>query len=225
MSAITGTDYAGLDNDGDGIGDTPMIVYPSDGYNIYDYYPMIMEITLPPMASFTENVTCNYAPFAVEFTDTSANAPTEWHWEFGDGATSDVQNPVHIYSTPGTYLVNLTVSNDAGSDTVRMADTGKLILALQPLPSPLKAEWLKKYPMSGVTGAYTYNVVDASDDGFAMAGYTTGANSGLRLTKTDSVATRSGTSSIRPMALDWPSACCLRTMAGSRSPVRTRWAC
>ncbi len=34
---------------------------------------------------------------------------TSWQWNFGDGTTSSDENPVHIYRTPGTYKVTLTV--------------------------------------------------------------------------------------------------------------------
>jgi len=53
-------------------------------------------------------------PKTVEFIDRSSGPPTSWYWEFGDGATSDLQNPVHTYSGPGTYIVSLHVSNSAG---------------------------------------------------------------------------------------------------------------
>ena len=39
-------------------------------------------------------------------------------WDFGDGTTSTDLSPVHYYSEPGSYIVNLTVYNDIGSDTV-----------------------------------------------------------------------------------------------------------
>jgi PKD repeat protein len=34
-----------------------------------------------------------------------------WYWVFGDGATSTLQNPSHIYATPGVYTGSLTVTN------------------------------------------------------------------------------------------------------------------
>jgi PKD repeat protein len=34
-----------------------------------------------------------------------------WYWEFGDGSTSNVQNPTHIYTAKGTYTVKLTVKD------------------------------------------------------------------------------------------------------------------
>jgi gliding motility-associated-like protein len=47
------------------------------------------------------------------FTDVSQNAVT-WHWSFGDGDTSAVQNPVHEYESDGTFDVTLTVTNAIG---------------------------------------------------------------------------------------------------------------
>ena len=37
-----------------------------------------------------------------------------YYWEFGDGTTSQEQNPTHIYDTPNTYTVQLTVTNACG---------------------------------------------------------------------------------------------------------------
>jgi len=69
-----------------------------------------------PVANFTANVTAGDAPLAVRFTDLSTGAMAR-SWNFGDGATSTEQNPVHVYTAAGVYTVNLTVTNDFGSDT------------------------------------------------------------------------------------------------------------
>src|SRR5207253_1402294 len=37
-------------------------------------------------------------------------------WNFGDGGTSSVQNPIHTYSSTGSYTVTLTVSNSCGNN-------------------------------------------------------------------------------------------------------------
>jgi len=88
-----------------------------------------------PLCSFTVSTTVGYAPLYVEFTDTSiapAAAPiTSWHWDFGDGATSSLQNPYHVYETPGTYTVTLTVSNQHGSDSASVTIN---VLAAAPHP-------------------------------------------------------------------------------------------
>ncbi|MDK2974175.1 MAG: hypothetical protein PWP08_546, partial [Methanofollis sp.] len=70
-----------------------------------------------PVAGFTANVTSGEAPLAVAFTDTSSGAPSAWSWTFGDGATSNEQHPVHIYTAAGTYTVGLTAANAAGSNS------------------------------------------------------------------------------------------------------------
>jgi PKD repeat protein len=70
-----------------------------------------------PTASFTATPTSGTVPVDVHFTDTSSGSPTSWAWTFGDGATSTAQNPVHTYSTPGTYSVTLQATNASGSGT------------------------------------------------------------------------------------------------------------
>ena len=53
----------------------------------------------------------------VTFTDLTANAPTEWFWDFADGSTSTEQNPVHEFTTDGVYYVCLTAGNVIGENT------------------------------------------------------------------------------------------------------------
>jgi len=71
----------------------------------------------PPVAAFTANVTEGNAPLAVQFTDQSTGNVTSWSWDFGDGNTSTVQNPVHTYESPGNYIVTLNASNAYGTNT------------------------------------------------------------------------------------------------------------
>jgi PKD repeat protein len=40
---------------------------------------------------------------------------TSWLWAFGDGTTSTLSNPSHVYYTPGAYTVSLTVSGPSGT--------------------------------------------------------------------------------------------------------------
>jgi PKD repeat protein len=72
----------------------------------------------PPVAGFTGSPTSGKAPLSVTFTDSSTNSPTAWQWTFGDGNTSGVQSPVHIYEIPGNFTVSLTASNAGGSSTM-----------------------------------------------------------------------------------------------------------
>ncbi|WP_211530392.1 choice-of-anchor L domain-containing protein [Methanocalculus chunghsingensis] len=70
-----------------------------------------------PVANFIATPTTGPAPLAVAFTDISTGAPTSWAWDFGDGSSALIQNPTHTYTAPGTYTVNLTVTNSLGSDS------------------------------------------------------------------------------------------------------------
>ncbi len=55
-------------------------------------------------------------PLIIHFQDQSSGGITLWQWNFGDGSTSTIQNPVHIYPAGGTYFVCLTVSStDTGN--------------------------------------------------------------------------------------------------------------
>ncbi|MEO1054217.1 MAG: PKD-like domain-containing protein, partial [Bacteroidota bacterium] len=64
--------------------------------------------------------TTNCIDDVVQFNDASFLSSTpfsssiiEWHWDFGDGGSSSLQNPTHQYMDPGTYNVTLTVTTDA----------------------------------------------------------------------------------------------------------------
>jgi FOG: PKD repeat len=70
----------------------------------------------PPIVGFTATPTVGLAPLTVQFNDTSLRSPTSWTWDFGDGSTSTDQNPEHTYTAAGTYSVNLTVTNEYGTE-------------------------------------------------------------------------------------------------------------
>lgn len=42
---------------------------------------------------------------------------TSWHWDFGDGTTSNERNPVHTYENAGEYRVTLTVTTNNGKSS------------------------------------------------------------------------------------------------------------
>jgi len=68
-----------------------------------------------PIADFVANPANGTAPLTVQFNDTSRGSPHSWVWTFGDGDTSTMQNASHQYTNPGSYTVNLTVTNAEGS--------------------------------------------------------------------------------------------------------------
>ena len=59
-----------------------------------------------------------------------------WEWNFGDGTTSNEQNPSHAYERPGLYTVSLTVTNDYGKRTM-VANEVIRVLGDAPLPGEI----------------------------------------------------------------------------------------
>ncbi|MBL0095488.1 MAG: PKD domain-containing protein [Bacteroidetes bacterium] len=67
------------------------------------------------------NIISGCAPLDVTFQDLSPTIPGATHlWTFGDGIVSFLNNPVHTYSSPGTYLPTLTLTS---ADTCSTTDT------------------------------------------------------------------------------------------------------
>lgn len=86
-----------------------------------------------PVADFVADVTSGDAPLTVIFTNLSVGDFTTWAWDFGDGGTSTDANPVHEYTEPGTYTVELTAS---GPDN----DTEEKIAYIEVTDEPLFLE-------------------------------------------------------------------------------------
>ena len=68
-------------------------------------------------AAFSATPLSGPAPLTVTFTNDSSGAYTTSLWGVGDGVTSTLTSPTHVYVATGTYTVTLTVSGTAGSDT------------------------------------------------------------------------------------------------------------
>ena len=91
----------------------------------------------PPRADFQADVLSGIAPHPVQFTDLSTGNPTTWYWDFGDGATSTVQNPRHTYEKSGYYDVTLTIKNAYGESQLLRLDNGvKIWKEDQKAPEP-----------------------------------------------------------------------------------------
>jgi hypothetical protein len=71
----------------------------------------------PPVASFSASPSLSCSG-EVAFSDLSQNQPNNWSWDFGDGNTSNLQDPIHSYQSSGNYSVQLIVSNSLGTDTI-----------------------------------------------------------------------------------------------------------
>ena len=71
----------------------------------------------PPKSRFNVYPIAPVVGDQVEFRNRSLYEPETFLWNFGDGNTSEEENPSHAYDTPGIYTVSLTVSNELGENT------------------------------------------------------------------------------------------------------------
>jgi len=76
---------------------------------------------IPPVPSFTSDVTSGYSPLAVQFNDTSVTDPTAWNWSFtnvtpGNNTAvwwSQLQNATQTFGA-GNWNIHLNVTNASG---------------------------------------------------------------------------------------------------------------
>jgi len=132
------------------------------------FLPLTLRNYTPVTADFAASPTYGTTPLTVTFINTSLGSYTASLWNFGDGMTSTLQNPTHVYVATGTYTVTLTVS-DAG-ETSTLARPSYIAVLTSP---PVKADFTAS-PTSGVapltvafanasTGDYTSSLWDFGD--------------------------------------------------------------
>ncbi|MDY6835093.1 MAG: PKD domain-containing protein [Chloroflexota bacterium] len=126
-----------FDNDGvvDSTQQNPIYTYDSPGtYSVslrilgiaeppeikYDY----IQVSIPSVADFYADITSGALPLQIQYSDQSTGQILYWLWDFDNNGTVDStdQNPVHVYDTPGTYTVSLTVGGAGGVDTQTKTD-------------------------------------------------------------------------------------------------------
>ncbi|GAB2724314.1 collagenase [Kitasatospora kifunensis] len=68
-----------------------------------------------PTALFDQSVSGATVSLTDKSVETGSSAKiSSWHWTFGDGTSSDEQNPTHTYAAAGTYTVDLTATDSDG---------------------------------------------------------------------------------------------------------------
>ena len=87
------------------------------------YFASFRQVTQAPGAAFDASPLRGAAPLVVRFTNRSTGNIGSYSWQFGDGATSSVENPSHTYRQSGSYVVSLTVRNDDGQDSAQRTIT------------------------------------------------------------------------------------------------------
>ncbi len=86
-----------------------------------------------PIASFISNTVClNNITTFTNTSSISSGTISNYNWQFGDGTSSTLSNPTHLYSTSGTFSVSLTVTSSYGCNQSYVQ-----IITINPLPNIL----------------------------------------------------------------------------------------
>ena len=87
------------------------------------------------------------------------NAPgaVQWHWDFGDGSSSDAEAPTHTYAGHNSYTVTLTVMNGDGCSgisvvTLQFGPDGiseQVLGGISIMPNPNRGHFIIRAPRLG----------------------------------------------------------------------------
>jgi PKD repeat protein len=94
-------------------------------------------ISTRPAAAFAASPTSGAAPLRVQFADSTKNNVASWLWAFGDGDTSSLRDPSHVYRNAGSYSVRLIAAGLGGIDTLTRANY--IVVADTTRPAPVAA--------------------------------------------------------------------------------------
>jgi PKD repeat protein len=156
--------------------------FNAGGYSAYSNVASIVAgaANEPPVAVMSANPTSGVAPLTVNFDGSGSSDPDgaiiSWEWSFGDGAFGAGVQTSHVYTSPGTYNVNLTVTDNGGES--RLTSTSIVVTTGGPGAStgyrPPSAN-AAQTTQAGDNNGYQTNPASAYGDDSAVA---TDTNSG-----------------------------------------------
>ena len=207
-----------------GIYDIQLTVTGKSGSNTKTEPGYISVNETAPLAAFSGSPQSGSKPLNVTFTDSSTGVIASYSWNFGDGGTSNIQNPSHTYTAVGTFTVNLTVTGPGGADVENKPDYITVTNATTRIGIYRDSVWnLDRYGNGGIgAGTDSYSAWNNALGDFPIAGdwnadgraengvYRPGAgfylkmdNSGTWNPSTDRYLTWDNAANDRPIAGDW----------------------
>jgi len=110
-----------------------IVLYVTSENGCIDILIKQIVISPQPVAQFGYSKNCQGISTAFNDSSIAYNDKIyRWRWNFGDGTTSNIQNPVKLFAKDTTYKVTLTITNVAGcSETV----TKPVLVFSKPRPS------------------------------------------------------------------------------------------
>ena len=130
-----------------------------------------------PVAVITTTPTSGPGPLMVQFDGTGSTvggelgAIKEFLWEFGDGLTSTLGAPTHIYAVAGNYIAKLTVSNLSGLlGSITQAITVNDPLPVDDLPKPYVYNYIGNGTTLSAASSYLNGQLIACSSGIDLYG-------------------------------------------------------
>jgi PKD repeat protein len=113
-------------------------------YNLPEVQPARLHV------DFTSNYTSPYKGGSIQFRNNSYITDSKYRvlWEFGDGDTSSLLHPKHVYSTPGTYSVHLRIITASGDTSISRKIN---YINYLDVTKPVGSLWSKKYTNGGIS--------------------------------------------------------------------------
>jgi len=126
-------------------------------FAVYDDYD------LPKATATIINLPPNLRPEnQIQFTGVVQNGASDykWKWNFGDGTTSNEQNPTHSYNGPGVYTITMTLTDGLNQ---KSTDTLQLTVYENQGPTDLRIIGPNK-ANTGNTEPFTFTAADPEQD-------------------------------------------------------------
>jgi gliding motility-associated-like protein len=102
--------------------------------NLTDTTSQVITVHPNPLANFTFDPNPGKENTPTSFTNASTGA-IRYFWDFGDGETSTLTNPVHQYNVTGTFRACLVAFNQFGCADTVCQDVSAVILPLVDVPN------------------------------------------------------------------------------------------
>jgi len=128
-----------------------------------------------PNAQFTPKYDSGESPLTVEFDATESRDPDGsidiYAWDFGDGVTASGVSAIHIYDTPGTYTVILTVTDDDGATNI-IPSQATIVVSPPPPPNLPPTASFTATPQIGVAPlTVEFNITAFNDPDGTIVSY------------------------------------------------------
>lgn len=167
VAAVTGTTYTDTGLNSNTSYSYTVEAYDAAGNHSGESSPVnITTDNIAPTAAFAYSANL----LAVDFTDTSSDSDgniVSWTWDFGDGNASSAPNPAHSYAAANSFIVSLTVTDDAGATDT----TNQLVTVDNTVPEVLTISGLT--PDTVTNSSASYSTI------FSGTGFAPGASIGF----------------------------------------------